>query len=95
MHHDDDGGVRSMLPKVAIGIAAVAGVVFVIGMIGRRRKHKRSKAEQVADQARHLLEDITERMPSVEEFREKVRSLDEMRNKKDVRKGRMAAMARH
>jgi hypothetical protein len=76
-----------------IGIAAVAGVVMVVGMIAGRRRHKRSKTEQVTDQARHLLEDITERMPSVEEFREKVRSLEEMRNKKDVRKSRIAALA--
>jgi hypothetical protein len=94
MHHDSGGGgMRSMLPKIVIGIAVAAGAVMVLGMIGRGRKHRRSKTEQVADQARHLLDDISERMPSVEEFREKVRSLDELRSKKDMRKSRMAAMA--
>jgi hypothetical protein len=92
MHHDSSGGMRSMLPKLVVGIAVVGGIVMVIGMISGRRKHKRSKTEQVSDQARHLLEEITERMPSVEELRDRMRSLEELGNKKEVRKGRLAAM---
>jgi hypothetical protein len=90
--HSQQGGMRSMLPKLVIGIALAGGIVMVIGMIKGRRKHRRSKAEQVTEQARHLLEEITERMPSVEEFRDRVRSLEELGNKKEVRRGRVAAL---
>lgn len=79
---DHGHGMRSGPPKMVVAIVGL-GVVLVAGMlIGRRKRKQRSKAEQVTEQARHLLEEITERMPSVEELREKVRSLDEAREKK-------------
>ncbi len=75
-------GMRSGPPKLVVAIVGL-GAVLVVGMlIGRRKRKQQSKAEQVTEQARHLLEEITERMPSVEELREKVRSLDEAREKK-------------
>jgi len=78
----NDGHTRSGPPKIVIAILGL-GAVLAIGMIiGRRKRKQHSKAEHVTEQARHLLEEISERMPSVEELREKVRSLDEARDKK-------------
>lgn len=77
----NNGPMRSGPPKIVIAIIGL-GAVALVGMLIGRRKRKQSKAEQVTEQARHLLEEITERMPSVEELRDKVRSLDELREKK-------------
>ena len=83
MHGDgrDMGGLG--MRKAVIGIAVGAGILLAVGLLaGRRRKRKRGKADQVTEQARHLLEEISDRMPSVEEIRDKIRSLDELREKK-------------
>jgi len=93
MHHNE-GGMRARIPTIVVGVAVVTGVLLVVGMmVGRRRTRKRSKAEQVSEQARRLLEDITERMPSVEELRDRVRSLDELRDKKPEVRGKKEKVA--
>jgi hypothetical protein len=79
------------VPIVVVAIVGAAGAVFVIRMLLGRRKRKQTKTEQVTEQARHLLEEITERMPSVEEMRDKVRSLDELREKR-MAAGKRAVM---
>ena len=69
--------------KMMIGIAAGVGMLIAVRLLaGKRRKRKQSKSEQVAAQARQLLEEISDRMPSVEELRDRVRSLEELREKK-------------
>lgn len=84
MNRSDNNGGRmwSVIPMIAVNVVVLVGAVVVVRMLLNRRKRKRTRADQVTEQARHLLEDITERVPSVDELREKVRSLEEMREKK-------------
>jgi hypothetical protein len=83
-HMGNNGDRMPMLaPPKVIAIAGAAGTLIVIGiLVSKRRQHKKTRSEQVAEQARHLLEEISERMPSVEELRDKVRSFDELRDRK-------------
>jgi len=88
-------GMGSRKPMVIFGIVGVIGTVLLIRILaGRKRVRKQSKAEQVSEQARHLLEEIGERMPSVEEFRDRVRPLDEKRAKNALRPRKVAATMR-
>lgn len=84
-----ESGKGAAMPKLIVTIVGVGGALLVLGMMLRKRRtKKRGRAEQVSEQARHLLEDINERMPSVEEFREKLRSLEELRGKREMRSKR-------
>jgi len=81
MHQN--GRMPKGMPARAIVIVGAAGTLLLVGLLLKRRKHqKHTRAEHVAEQARHLIEEISDRMPSVEELREKVRSLEELREKK-------------
>ena len=83
MHGKDDGMGSPGIRKMMLGIAAGVGMLIAVRLLaGKRRKRKQSKSEQVVAQARQLLEEISERMPSVEELRDRVRSLEELREKK-------------
>lgn len=82
MNSNNGRGMWTGMPMMIVSIVGVTGTILVVGMMMGRRKRKQSKTEQVTEQARHLLEEITERLPSVEELRDKVRSLDELREKK-------------
>jgi len=99
--HHEHGGMHKKKPPKVVGVVVIAGMLLMAGTLLRRRARKRSKTEQVSDQARHLLDEINERMPSVEELRDKVRSLDEMRpskaNKKELRGKRkqLAILSKH
>lgn len=89
----DGGGMRMAMPKAAAGAAAVGVGALAVGMMIRRRK-KHSKRDDVTDQARRLLSDISDKMPTVEEVRAKVLAIDELRNRKELKGKKLAALAR-
>lgn len=84
--HDAAQGMRSLIPKVAAGLAGLGLLALALRTVIHRRKRHESKTEQAADQARRLLADIAERMPTVEEVRARVMAIEEMRNRKDLQK---------
>lgn len=94
MHGQNGGGMRSQMPKAAAGVAAAGVTAFAVGMMLRRGRKKHSKTEDVTEQAKRLLSDISERMPTVEEVRAKVLAIDELRGRKELKGKRFAAMAR-
>jgi hypothetical protein len=60
-------------PK-AIPIAAAAGTLLLVGIVMRKRSHKkRTKSAQVVEQARHLVDEISERMPDIEKLSDRIR----------------------
>ncbi len=87
------GGMKMPMPKAAIGAAAAGVTALAVGVMMRRRK-KHSKTQEVTDQAKRLLSDISDKMPTVEEVRAKVLAVDELRNRKELKGKRFAALGR-
>jgi hypothetical protein len=87
------GGMKMPMPKAAIGAVAAGLTALAFGVMMRRRK-KHSKTQDVTDQAKRLLSDISDKMPTVEEGRAKVLAVDDLRNRKELKGKRFAALAR-
>ncbi|MGE0133822.1 MAG: hypothetical protein AB7L91_00395 [Dehalococcoidia bacterium] len=93
MHGHNGDGMPMAIPKAAAGAAAVGVTALAVGLIVRR-KRKKSKTEDVAEQARRLISDISERMPTVEEVRAKVLAIDEMRSRKELKGKKLMGLGR-
>jgi len=73
-----------MRPLVLAVVGAASALLLLGVVLARHKRHQHTRTEHAAEQARHLIEEISERMPSVEELRDKVRSLEELREKKQA-----------